>query len=343
MAEFKSLVERKLDPVGRSGNDIIYLCPECNDTSGHLYVDYNKQYWHCFRCGIGGKRLESLLRLIHIDIDYDYSKLYSEQDNELDDIISMKKQKSVVVDPVDYSTDLDVLTYYYNQHTKPLTYPAMKYLLDRGLSYETIQRLDIREGINRYGDIITINSQEYLGRDYSGRIIVPSLRRDGRVSFYVARDYIGGKDAKYLNPPKEMVAASEDVWNLDMVESDSVIICEGVFTAIAASPYKLNSVATYGKSIAQRSSNDSGILVTSQGEKLLRRKFKNYYVCYDADAYESSIKTCQYLYDRGANVYMVIIDPEKYGAKADVADLDYREFLELMKNAIHYDGGLSTL
>ena len=127
--------------------------------------------------------------------------------------------------------------------------------------------------------------------------MVPSLRRDGRISFYVGRDYIGDKPAKYMNPPKELGAASEDVWNLDMIESDSVIICEGVFTAIAASPFKLNAVATYGKSISKVSSNDSGTIVTSQGEKLLNKKFKNYYIAYDADAHKEAIQSCDYLYD----------------------------------------------
>ena len=337
------MIESKLEPVGKSNDDIIYLCPQCDDKSGHLYVNYNKGYFHCFKCNLSGKRLEGLLKILHIEIGYDYNKLYSEYNKELDNIIYSKETVASESKVVDYSTDLEVLTEYYIQHTKPLSYVAYQYLLNRKLSPDLISKLGMREGVNRYGEIININGKDYIGRDYSGRVLVPSLRKDGSISFYVARDYIGDKPAKYLNPPKQLGAASEDVWNLDMVESDSVIICEGVFTAIAASPYKLNSVATYGKSIAQRSSNDSGILVTSQGEKLLQKKFKNYYVAYDADAYDEAVKSCDYLYNRGANVYLVVIDPDKYGKKADVADIGYEEFLKLMSSAIHYRGGLSSL
>lgn len=334
-----------MTPVGRSNNDIIYTCPQCDDKSGHLYVNYDKGYFHCFKCGLSGKRMEGLLRVLHIDINYDYTKLYSEKDKEIDSIISMKetKKSSSNIIPVDYSTSLDTLTKYYELHTVPLSLSAHNYLIARGLSEETIRRLEIKEGLNRYGEKFIINSKEFTGRDYSGRIMVPSLRRDGRISFYVGRDYIGDKPAKYMNPPKELGAASEDVWNLDMIESDSVIICEGVFTAIAASPFKLNAVATYGKSISKVSSNDSGTIVTSQGEKLLNKKFKNYYVAYDADAHKEAIQSCDYLYDRGANVYLILIDPKKYGEKADVADIGYDEFMKLMKDAIHYDGGLSSL
>lgn len=341
--DFRSLIETKLEAVGKSNNDIIYRCPLCDDKSGHLYVNYDREKWHCFKCDAGGKTLSNLLKILNISIDFDYSKLYSEQDKELEDILSMKKTPKRESDAVDYSTDLEVLTEYYRQHTMPLSLNAYNYLLNRGLTPYLISRAGMTEGLNRYGDIIVIKNKEYIGRDYSGRIMVPSMRRDGLISFYVGRDYIGDKPAKYLNPPKEIVAASEDVYNLDMVQSDSVIICEGVFTALAASPLKSNAVATYGKSIATSSSNDSGIKVTSQGEKLLSKKFKNYYVAYDADALDEAIKSCKYLYERGANVYLVKIDPLKYGAKADIADIGYEEFQELLRNAIHYRGELDIL
>lgn len=343
MPDFQSLVEMKLEPVGKSNNDVVYRCPRCDDQSGHLYVNYDKGYFNCFKCSLGGKKIEGLLKVLQIEIGYDYEKLYSEQESELDSIIAIRDKKPKIVDIVEYSTDLTTLTAYYSYHVSPLSTSAYNYLLNRGLSQEQIVKLSVGEGVNRYGEKIIIGNKEFIGRDYSGRIMVPSRRRDGLISFYVGRDYTGTKEPKYLNPPKELGAASEDVWNLDMVDSDSVIICEGVFTAIAASPRKLNAVATYGKSIAMVSSNDSGIQVTSQGEKLLAKRFKNYYVAYDADAHEEAIKSCNYLYDRGANVYLVLIDPKKYGPKADVADIGYDEFLTLMSNAVHYKGSISLL
>ena len=343
--DFQSLVDRKLEPVGKSNNDIIYRCPQCEgaEGSGHLYVDYNKGYFHCFKCNFSGKRIEALLKYLKVDINYDYDKLYDDRDRRLDDIISPKKKDQFKDRVVDYSTDLLALTEYYRLHSQPLSQIAYQYLMNRGLNQEQIDKLGITEGISRYGETFKIGSQEYIGRDYSGRIMVPSRRRDGTISFYVARDYIGDKAAKYLNPPKELAVASEDIWNLDMIDSESVIICEGVMTAIAASPIKLNAVATYGKSISSRANNDSGIKVTCQGEKLLARKFKNYYVAYDADAHLEALNSCRYLYDRGANVYLILIDPKKYGAKADVADIGYDEFLKLMREAVRYDGGLSSL
>ena len=338
--DFQSLIERKLEPVGASNNDIIYRCPQCEGTegSGHLYVNYDKGYFNCFKCSLSGRRIEGLLRVLQISLDYDYSKLYDERDKLLDSIISPNKNK-VPEKIIDYSTDLGILTQYYNYHTMPLSTPAYTYLLNRGLTPSLIESLGIREGVNRYGEKFNMSGREYIGRDYSGRILVPSLREEGTISFYLGRDYIGDKSAKYLNAPKELAAASEDVWSLDIIETPSIVICEGVFTAIAVNQAlgKMTACATYGKSIAHQSSNDSSFRVTSQGEKLLNRKFNQYIVFYDKDAYKESYDTAKYLYDRGASVRVVTIKTEKYGPKADAADMTKEEIIEHIRGAEEFN------
>lgn len=338
MMDFQSLVEQKLEPIGQSNNDIIYRCPYCegNKGSGHLYVNYTKNYWHCFKCGHGGKRMESLLKALHIDISYDYEKLYSDKEKELDSILSSKKSKSVD-SAVEYSTSLGVLTEYLTHHTKELSSVALQYLLNRGVSLEIIHSLCIREGVNRYGEKIQIAGKEYQGRDYSGRIIVPSLRKDGLVSFYVARDYTGMREPKYLNPPKELAVASEDVWSLDVIDTPYVVICEGVFTAIAVNEAlgKIVSCATYGKSVAKNSSSE--VRVTSQGEKLLSKKFQQYILFYDKDASLEARETAKYLHDRGAKVRVVVIETDKYGPKADAADMSRAEVLAHIRNSREYN------
>jgi len=339
MYDYQSLVERKLAPKGVSGKDSIYACPLCEseDTGHHLYVDYSKGYWHCFHCDAGGKRIESLLKLLNISVDYDYEILYNEQDERLEDIFSLKSTKKSL-DLVDYSTDLEILTEYFRLHTSSLSESAYLYLKSRGLDDSIIYSLGIKEGRSRYGEDIVIKNKSYIGRDYSGRIMIPSLRKDGLISFYVGRDYIGDKSPKYLNPPKELVASSEDVWSLDIIDTSTVIICEGVFTSIAVNQAlgKLISCATYGKSIAQHSSN-SDVLVTSQGEKLLNKKFSQYIIFYDKDAKSSAIASAKYLYERGATVRVVTIPEYMYGPKADAADMKREEVIQCIQNSIVYD------
>lgn len=336
----QSLVERVLHPVGKSGKDIIYACPECEDLSSghHLYVNYEKGYFHCVKCDYGGKSILSLLWKLGVNVKYDYASLETPYEDALSDVISMgEKPKEKMI--VDYSRNLKTLTEYYNLHTKELSPIARDYLNRRGISDNIIDKLRIKEGISRYGENFNIRGKSYIGRDYSDRIMVPSLRReDDLISFYVGRDYTGTKPNKYVNPNQELAYSSEDVWNLSNITSEHVIICEGVFTSITAGGLKQNACATYGKTIASRSNSDNpNIIVTSQGEKLLSRKFKTYYIAYDADARENSIKTAKYLYDRGANVKIVDIDPSIYGKHADVNDIGYPKFLELLAEAKTYD------
>lgn len=340
---YQFMIERKLHPQGQSGKETIYACPECEnlDTGHHLYVNYDKEKWHCVKCGAGGKRLSSLLRLLNISVNFDYESLYTEQDSALDDIISMKKEtkKSVIVDR---STDIEVLNEYYKYHTldSMLLAPSYAYLKNRGFTDETIINARLTEGLNRYGEKFIIKGKEYIGRDYSGRIMIPSLNKDGLVSFYLGRDYTGTKPNKYANAPKEIGVASEDVWGLDTIKGDTIIICEGVFSAISVDNAlgKHISCATYGKSIAQKSS-ETEINVTSQGEKLLIRNFKNYIMFYDKDALEDSYKNAQYLYERGANVRVVKIPDSLYpeNPKADAGDMTRGEIIDLIHNSKEYD------
>jgi len=337
--DYKILVESKLTPVGINGDDVIYRCPVCEAVkgSGHLQVNYKINKYNCFKCDVGGSDIKNLLHLLKVDVSMDYDALYSSYEKKLDNIISSKSAKKQVTTIKDYSRDLKVLTSYYDQHTKPLTPVARSYLISRGLTDDIIMKLRISEGVNRYNEIIKINNKEYLGRDYSGRVMVPSIYEDNTISFFVGRDYTNTKNNKYLNPPKDLAFSSEDVYNLNLVESNSVIICEGVFTAITviAGSGKINAVATYGKSISSKSNSNES--VTSQGEKLLARKFHTYYIAYDADAMKNSIESAKYLNDRGANVKVVLIDPLVYGAKADINDIGYQEFVKLLNNSLTYD------
>ena len=336
--DYRSLVERKLTPQSNSGKEIVYGCPDCEGSNGHhLYVNYDKNVFNCVRCGFSGRSISKLVRRLGIDISYDYESLYSEQDKELDSIISQKKiiYKSK---PLEYSTDIESLTEYYMLHSKMLTFEAYEYLIARGVSPETILKYSIREGVDRFGEVFKIKGKEYLGRNYSGRILVPSLRKDGKISYFVARDYTGNNPVRYLNPPKELGASSEDIFNLDILDTDFVIICEGVFTALAVNQSigKSVAVATYGKSVASQSS-DITVSVTSQGDKLLARKLDEYIIFYDKDALIQAYHTAEYLQDRGATVRVVKIPDDMYGKKADAADMTPEEVRRLIYESKPFD------
>jgi DNA primase len=284
--------------------------------------------------------MKRLLDVLGLDASFDYEKLERDAPSELDKVLELQSKKSARV--VEFSRSLSAVTSYFNMHSTSLSNEARQYLYRRGLTDEIIRTLGIKEGLNLYPNKTEINKVVYDCRDYSGRIMVPSLQEIGMVSFYVARDYTNSRPNKYLNPPQELCYASEDVWNLGNIPKDvkDVIICEGVFTAIAVNVAcnRTLAVATYGKSVAGNSnSEDETVIVTSQGEKLLSRNFETYYIFYDKDARESTLKTARYLYNRGANVKIVNILTDKYGEHADAADMTREEILYALRNAVVYD------
>lgn len=340
---YQPLVERVLTPVGTSGEDIIYLCPRCNDKSGHLYVNYHKGKYNCVRCGqFKGRSIYNLLKELNLQPDFDYDSLDGDYDKRLDEVLRLT-DKPAAITKVPYSTDLSTLRAYYDYHTTSLSPLAISYLINRGVPLSVIQYYRFREGVNHYGETITINGTEYTCRDYSSRIMIPSLQKSGGISFYLARDYSGKKSAKYINVPQELAYSSEDVWNLDITETDDIVICEGVMTAIAVNLAcnRQIAVATYGKSIASASNGSSAtVKATSQGEKLLSRGFKTYYVFYDYDAKDSALDTASYLYDRGAHVKVVTIPKalaDRYGSHADANDMSREEVLTCLGSAVEYN------
>lgn len=336
---YQKLIESVLPQQGRSGNNIIYRCPNCEGStgSGHLYVNYDKNVYNCFKCGFKSRDIKLLVSRLGFDVTFDYDRMTNVTPDLLKDAISSLSKSKRTID-IDYSRDLEFLTMYFSAHVKPLSDKAIEYLYSRGIYEDKMSKYFILEGINRSGESFELDDKSVKGRDYSGRIMIPSIQRDGKISFYVARDYTGRRYSKYVNPPSELAYASEDVWNLDMVDSKSVIVCEGVFTAMTAGGSKGNAVATYGKKVSHISNSDNKMIrVSSQGEKLLSRKFDRYYVVYDADAHSEGMDTANWLQSRGANVYIVYIDPLKYGDKADVDSIGYEEFLKLLVSSKRYD------
>lgn len=339
---YQTLIESKLEPVGESGDNVIYRCPQCerHTGSGHLYVNYKKNVYNCFKCSLSGRDIRTLLyhigytresiREAPIDLIVSIS---SRIKNPLDEVSEMLRVNDEEIR--DYSTDLDILTEYWRYHVKPLSQQAMVYLYNRGITDEMIHDYCIGEGINNRG--MSLGKRSFYGRDYSGRIMIPSIHKmDNKVSFYVARDYLGRNNvAKYLNPPQDLAYSSEDVWNLYNLSTnrDMLIICEGVFTSMSVCALGYDSIATYGKSISERSNSRGKCIIKSQGDKILESGYDRYVIAYDADAKDSMISTCEYLRVRGATVYYIDV-PDKYGPHTDLSDfnpIDRRYLINSMR------------
>jgi len=105
---------------------------------------------------------------------------------------------------------------------------ALKYLYSRGITDE---------------EIIFYNLHYSPQGKYYGRIIVPFIQHGQMVSF-VARTFVGD-EIRLLNP-----VGKKDIFNLQFATSnyDHIIICEGVFDAIATGK---NAIAVLGMHLSE--------------------------------------------------------------------------------------------
>ncbi len=116
---------------------------------------------------------------------------------------------------------------------------ATKYLLSRGVSLTQIRKHNI--------------GYCYSGR-YSYRVIFP-IRRRGKLVTYVARDFTGKQEPRFLNMPGE-----KPLWNVEELEHVArwkemcnVVLYEGIFKALAgeAALSTLVHVATLGSHMTE--------------------------------------------------------------------------------------------
>jgi len=177
-------------------------------------------------------------------------------------------------------------------------HPVMKgslvhqYLLCRGLTDDDIEFYQIGEGTEFYG----------------GWAIIPSFDRLGKCEHWVARNTDPDWDGrKYDNPQaarKYHIPFLRKA--LESSKDGSVILCEGVFSAIVAGR---SACATLGKFV----SNNQIAALERASVRLVR-------ICLDGDAKKEALKLAQKLLDRSFEVTLIDmpidLDPADMGRGA---------------------------
>jgi DNA primase len=198
---------------------------------------------------------------------------------------------------------------------------AVEYLAGRGVTEEMIETLDIRHW-----------------DDGDGRVVFP-VTTCGILEGYVGRDYTGESDKKVKNSTGDFKSASVSaVWNYDnVVDSDELIICEGIFSAIKCGIDR--SVALLGKTAT-----------ASQIDLLAELGPKTVYVCLDVDAIEDAEKLAAKLSTRFSDVRIVRLpeNTDEAGGFLDAGDYTEDEMDGYISETMPTskgmaDGGLSAL
>ena len=181
------------------------------DLSGHLYVNKEKQVFHCFRCGYSGRIEESMSRVPFALRPRSESQVFASREAEL-------RRMGIFPLPTDPQTRVQA--------------EMLAYLRRRNINSGMIRMWCLHYSVTGV---------------YGGRVVFPCFGESG-IEFFVARS-IDGREPKTLFPPKGGIWPGKGgiVWGLDRIPSGGeVIICEGVFDAAVAP----GGVAILGKIIS---------------------------------------------------------------------------------------------
>ena len=235
-----------------------HYCPFCHHHKKKLQINLQTQQWHCWVCDAKGKRIQRLLKRLHVD-SHKLKKIYEiygddyvvYSNNTEDEKVELRlpnEFRSLLEEP---------------KGINPLFRKVKEYARKRNISEGDIKRYNIG-----YCD----------SGHYANRIIIPSYDRDNRLNYFIARSVFDEEKFKYKNPPvsKNVIMFENQInWN------EPITLVEGVFDAMAV---KRNAIPLLGKFVP-KTLNDT----------IYKKEVKNINILLDEDAQEQALHyTIQY-------------------------------------------------
>ena len=291
-----------------------FNCPYCceeegveNDGKYNLCVNYREGYFHCWRCNTSG-RISKVIR------DYGGKAMLAEYYHEIESIRSSQEYQLYQENALVKSELIEVENAVRLPENFRLissadreSYPAYKYLKERGLDYKLI---------NEFGIGYVPWSDDYNMRC---RVIIPSYDQYKNLNYYVARDYTNKQKRKVINPDvnKQNVIFNEGKVNW----CENIYLVEGPMDAISVP----NSIPLLGKAL-----NEDFALYGA----IIEKARANVVIMLDNDAIDDARKmyrflNCGVLKDR----IRIIECPDGYDPSLFYEKFGKEGILKLMRSA----------
>ncbi len=286
----------------KKGKNYGACCPFHNEKTPSFSVSQEKQFYHCFGCGVHGNAIDFMMEYERLEFVEAIEELASfvglevpREQRSSGHFSSAPKANSEEKRTL-YDLMGSIAQFYRNQLKVPGNRHAIEYLKDRGLSGEIVQKFGIGYIADEW-DLVRKNfgqqqeSQEMLltggmliendkGNRYDrfrGRIMFPIRDRRGRVIGFGGRVTDDGTP-KYLNSPETPIFhKGKELYGLYDVmqayrEPPQILVVEGYMDVVALAQYGVDySVASLGTS------------TTGDHLQLLFRQTNTVVCCYDGD------------------------------------------------------------
>ena len=235
-----------------------HYCPFCHHHKKKLQINVQTQQWHCWVCDAKGKRIQRLLKRLHVD-SHKLKKIYEIYGDDYVVYSNNTEEEKVELRlPNEFQSLLKE-----PKGFNPLFGKVKEYARKRGISQGDIKRYNIG-----YCD----------SGHYANRIIIPSYDNNNRLNYFIARSVFDEETFKYKNPPvsKNVIMFENQInWN------EPITLVEGVFDAMAV---KRNAIPLLGKFVPKKL-NDT----------IYKKEVKSINILLDEDAQEQALHyTVQY-------------------------------------------------
>ena len=289
--ELIQLIDKVLNSKGQSlskANEYMWWSPFVTHHKPKLQVNIQTGKWHCWVSNQGGHNLYQLFK--KVSAGYEDFKLLNQLLGDVSFYQKDKDKKSEVIQlPQEYKSLSD------DSDTSIIKQHALRFLRKRGFNSE---------------DILRYNLGYCTEGQYNNRIIIPSYDSEGRLNYFVGRDFYNS-NFKYKNPP-----FPKDVVGFDLYVNWSlpIVLVEGVFDAMSI---KGNAIPLFGKSI-----------LPNLEKKITEKRVNSIFIVLDGDAFNDAIQMVEKFTDNGISVNFVKLDGK------DPNDLGYRQMIDKIHEAV---------
>ena len=340
----------------KKGRNYLGLCPFHSERTPSFTVSREKKIFHCFGCNKGGNVFQFLSQIENITYAQAVSKLASRFGIKVEEKESFEYDITNKKDSMYYAYIL--LADYYNYillNTAEASI-ALKYLLNRGLSLQTIKEFNIGYAPSNNDSAVSFLEKYNFNMSYAvaagvikesnkkycdvfnDRIIFPIRDDSGKIVAFSGRTLSKEKDiAKYYNTHETEIFEKKNIlFNLSnsrpyIRKKKEIMLSEGYMDVISSYQENVkNIVGLMGTNI-----DNSKIDKISQIADKFILALDN-----DSAGIEATIKIGDKLLLKSDNVYKLVfsgskdIDEFVSEKRKKGIDFDFNDYIE--KNIVHY-------
>lgn len=286
-------------PLTRKGNSYFGVCPFHDDKNPSMSVSDSVKMFNCFSCNTKGNVITFVAKYENISFEQATIKLAERLGIKIDTNVSKEAQKQSRLENI---MDEACKFYHFYLLNSEEGVSALKYLHDRGISDEIIEKFRIglapslsdglyqfliRKGFSEL-DLIELGlvkqgDNNKIHDIFRIRVMFPLASTNGKIVGFSGRIYTNSNQAKYINSNENVIFHKGEVlYNMHNAalfarQSDKIYLFEGFMDVIAAYRAGIkNGVATMGTALTKEHIN-SILQIT-----------KNIVLCFDGD--EAGIK-----------------------------------------------------